>query len=153
MRQFFLLMVACRLLCAAHSDVMKQSLPPFYYRVVVAPNPKLNTGVVAIVPIFAASKSKSGSRDCASVAFRGIRRVKEFKTTQIFVFQSEDFANGFRLYQKKRKGAPLKENDYRQLTHFWKGVSVCAIFDGEKPTYYYPQDKPSSWWKPLVQKP
>lgn len=155
MKQLSLVVMVCSFLGVARCDVTAQSEPTLKacYRVIVSPNPKWNTGVMAIVPISEASKNKSGSLVCASTAFQNIRRVNRFNTTQIFVFKSLYFASRFRQYQNQRKGAPLTEKDYRQLTHLWKDVPVCAFYAGKKSTFYYPANNPSDWWKPLVQKP
>ncbi len=160
MKQFFLLMV-CGLLSAAQCEVSTDYAPPRElppYRLVVSPNPKANIAVVGIVPMDVKTKKLkhiTKSEACALASFlqKEIKKTHVFQSTLIFVFKSEDYASRLRSYQNKRRGANLTAKGYRQLTHLWKDVPVCTVFLEEKATYYYPQDNPTSWWKPLVQKP
>ena len=124
------------------APVTPSALP---YNVIVPPNPQYATGTMGILATQPnISPAQAGS--LAKFARNQFARNGKWTGMQIAVFSNSDAARQFAAYQAKRKGAPLKPNDYQQLGGVWTSVPAFYESSGKRESVAYPTRNPGSWW-------
>jgi hypothetical protein len=103
---------------------------------------------MAIIPT---EPGTSGPRGAALAAYtrRLYRaRLKSWNTLYIYVFADEYTAQSFADYQKRRKGAPLDDDDYSYLSTLWGSCLTRYEYWPAKHVerVLYPSKNPSGWW-------
>ena len=130
------------------ATVMPDKAP---FTIVVPPNPKLSVATMAIVPT---EESTSGPQAAALAAYtrrQYTASVGSWGTFYIYVFSDAKSAQYFADYQKRRRGAPLDQSDYSQLTNLWSSClaryEYSATGGGRRiERVLYPSKNPGSWW-------
>ncbi len=111
--------------------------------------PNATMGISAVEPNLTVAQSK-GLTVFAYTSHR-IAREKKIVSVQIFMFSQDQDGFDFAKYQRARSYAPLTKENYSELASLWKNVPVCGVFTRKKykVEWFYPQQNPSGWWKPL----
>ena len=130
------------------ATVMPDKAP---FTIVVPPNPKISVATMAIVPT---EDTTSGPQAAALAAYT--RRqysasMRSWSTLYIYVFSDAKSAQYFADYQKRRRGAPLEQSDYSQLTNLWSSClaryEYSATSGGKRiERVLYPSKSPGGWW-------
>lgn len=106
-------------------------------------------GIMAFEP----SQTLSQSKGLAIYAAVNSLRGKKSGHIQVLVFSQEQDGWAFNTYQRARRYIPLTKENYSELTNLWKNVPVCCVFSPGKKSkteWFYPQQNPTGWWKPLL---
>lgn len=122
-----------------------QKLP---FTIVVSPNPNINVGTMAIVatdPNISAGQAAG----LASFIRSQFTQTKRWSILYIYVFRDQQSAKQFANYQIKRRGAPLTNNDYRNLTNLWGSAVACYEYNRGSEKILTPANNPSGWWTSL----
>ena len=119
-----------------------QKLP---FTIAVAPNPNITIGTMAIVPTDS-NISTSQAASLASFTRSQFTQMKRWKKLYIFVFRDRRSAQQFANYQRSRRGAPLGDSDYRNLTNLWGSALSCYEYNQGSERIYTPTNNPSGWW-------
>jgi hypothetical protein len=116
------------------------------YNVVAAPNPKLDFGVMGIMPRQATSNARQAA-GLAAFARRQFVNVGRWKTMDIYVFDDQSAAQQFADYQSRRSGYPLGPTDYTSLVGVWQHTPARYRYAGQREALASPAAAPDSWWK------
>jgi len=118
------------------------------YRITVLPNPRINEGIMAMVPT---ESNVTQSRAASMAAFQrrrySARQMSRWRRFYIFVFKDAKTAAAFNRYQAKRKNAPLQNADYIKLQNVWAKTLVRYEWSNKKEYVVYPSKNPRGWWK------
>ena len=122
--------------------VTPQKLP---FTIAVSPNPNITVGTMAIVPT-TPNISTSQAASLASFTRSQFTQSKRWNTLYIYVFRDQQSAKQFADYQRPRRGAPLSNSDYRNLTTLWGSALSCYEYNNGSDHVYTPADNPTGWW-------
>ena len=122
--------------------VTPQKLP---FTIAVSPNPNITVGTMAIVPT-TPNISTSQAASLASFTRSQFAQTKRWNKLYIYVFRDQQSAKQFADYQRPRRGAPLSNSDYSNLTALWGSALSCYEYDNGSERVYTPSDNPSGWW-------
>jgi len=131
------------------SGPSSSSIPaqPAPYSVVVSPNPRFATAVQAITPTNQIS-SNGEAAGLAKAARQNLQKSGKWTSTQIVVFTDRQSAGAFQQYMNDRRGAPLNDDNYQELSDLkaWAGAAVYYTSTGNSEHVDYPSQNPTGWW-------
>jgi hypothetical protein len=122
--------------------VPPQKLP---FTIAVSPNPNITVGTMAIVPT-TPNISTSQAASLAAFTRSQFSQMKRWNKLYIYVFRDQQSAKQFADYQRPRRGAPLSDGDYRNLTTLWNSALSCYVYNNGNDHVYTPSNNPSGWW-------
>ena len=118
----------------------------FPYSMIAAPNARYSAATVAIVPT-ESGVTEGQAKGLATFCHRHLKKVKDFKRVEIFVFNDAQAAQEFAAYQNDQKGAPLQDYTSPRLMGVWPKALTRYLAEGDKAVYSSPQKNPTSFWK------
>ncbi len=129
-------------------DMPKGSAPleKFPYTMIAAPNSRYSAATVAIVPT-ENNLTEGQAKGLATFCHRHLKKVKDFKRVEIFVFNDTQAAQDFAGYQSEQRGAPLQDYTVPRLMALWPKAITRYWAEGDKAYYSSPQKSPTSFWK------
>lgn len=116
------------------------------YTVVASPNPKIDFGVMGILPRQLTSNPRQAA-GIAAFARRQFVDIARWKMMDIYVFDDCDAAQRFGSYQSRRSGYPLGPNDYVALVPVWQYTPALYRYDTLHEALVCPAEAPDSWWQ------
>ena len=115
------------------------------FTIAISPNPNITVGTMAIVPT-TPNISISQAASLAAFTRTQFGQMKRWSRLYIYVFRDQDSAKQFANYQRPRRGAPLTDSDYRNLTSLWGSALSCYEYNNGSDRVYTPTNNPSGWW-------